>query len=49
MTTLWNDGTGTPVLAATPVPSTLVMLSILFGMAGVVWTYKRLTQMTVAA
>jgi hypothetical protein len=33
----------------TPVPSTLVMSSILFGMFGVVWTYKKLRQSVLAA
>jgi hypothetical protein len=32
-----------------PVPSTVVMSSILFGMFGVVWSYKRLKQTTTAA
>jgi hypothetical protein len=35
--------------AATPAPSTLVMSSILFGMFGVVWSYKRFKQTAVAA
>ena len=33
----------------TPAPSTLAMLSILFGMFGAVWSYKRLKQTEVAA
>jgi hypothetical protein len=32
-----------------PVPSTLVMSSILFGMFGAVWSYKRLKTCTAAA
>jgi hypothetical protein len=35
--------------SATPAPSTLVMSSILFGMFGTVWSYKRLKQGAVAA
>jgi hypothetical protein len=37
-----DNGTIIPPLPAAPVPSTLVMASILFGMLGVVWGYKRL-------
>lgn len=33
---------------ATPVPSTLIMSSILFGMLGTVWSFKRLKQTTAA-
>ena len=33
---------------ATPVPSTLVMSSILLGMFGMVWAYRRFTATTVA-
>jgi hypothetical protein len=35
--------------APVPVPSTLVMSSIIFGMGGLVWGYKRFKQPTVAA
>jgi len=34
---------------AVPVPSTLVMSSIMFGIFGVVWSYKRVTRVTAAA
>ena len=35
--------------AVVPEPSTLVLSSILFGMFGVVWSYKRLKRTTAAA
>ncbi len=42
----WIIATAAP--SAVPVPSALVMASIMFGMIGVVWSYKRLKQRAVA-
>ena len=45
-----GHATADPISAsATPVPSTLVMSSILFGMFGVAWSYKRMKRSALAA